>query len=124
MRYTIIADIHANLAAFSAVLDDIEQRGGVDEVWCLGDIVGYGPEPHQCLELLRQYNPVCVAGNHDWAAVGKIDTSDFNPDAEAACRWTARQLKPEDIRYLESLPLQGKLHQIAILLNQLVEPIW
>ena len=75
MRYAIIADIHANLAAFQAVLDDIEHRGGVEEVWCLGDVVGYGPDPHQGIELLCQYNHDCVAGNHDWAATGKIDTS-------------------------------------------------
>ncbi|GAI55502.1 unnamed protein product, partial [marine sediment metagenome] len=105
MRYAIIADIHANLAAFTAVLDDIERRGGVEEIWCLGDVVGYGPDPHQCLELLRQHKHICVAGNHDWAAIGKIDTSEFNPDAADACRWTAKQLSPEDVEYLGSLPL-------------------
>jgi len=61
MRYAIIADIHANLAAFTAVLDNIEHEGGVDEIWCLGDIVGYSPDPHQCIELLRQHQHVCVA---------------------------------------------------------------
>ncbi len=104
MRYAISADIHANLAAFTAVLDDIKSGGGVEEVWCLGDVVGYGPDPHQCIELLCQYNHVCVAGNHDWAAIGKLDTSGFNPDAATACQWTAQQLIPEDIQYLESLP--------------------
>ena len=56
MRYAIIGDIHANLAAFTAVLDDIERRGGVEKAWCLGDVVGYGPDPHECIELLRQTN--------------------------------------------------------------------
>jgi len=84
VRYAIIADIHANLVAFTAVLDDIEHRGGVEELWCLGDVVGYGPEPSECIQLLRQNNHVCIAGNHDWAATGKIDTSDFNADAAAA----------------------------------------
>jgi diadenosine tetraphosphatase ApaH/serine/threonine PP2A family protein phosphatase len=105
VRYAIIADIHANLAAFNAVLDDIERKGGVEEVWCLGDVVGYGPDPHECIELLRQCNHVCVAGNHDWAVIGKVDTSDFNPDAVAACQWTARQLSAEDVSYLRNLPL-------------------
>jgi len=105
MRYAIVADIHANLAAFTAVLGDIKLKGGVEEVWCLGDVVGYGPDPHQCLELLRQYNHVCVAGNHDWAAIGKIDISNFNSYAAAACRWTAQQLDREDIQYLDHLPL-------------------
>ncbi|MCK4368070.1 MAG: metallophosphoesterase, partial [Dehalococcoidales bacterium] len=60
MRYAIIADIHANLTAFMAVLVDIERRGDVEEMWCLGDIVGYGPDPHECIELLRQANHICV----------------------------------------------------------------
>ena len=86
MRYGIIADIHANLAAFTAVLEDIEHGGGVDELWCLGDTVGYGPDPHECIELLRRQKHIGVAGNHDWGAIDKTDTAYFNPDAAAACR--------------------------------------
>jgi len=124
MRYAIIADIHANLEAFTAVLEEIEHRGGVEEVWCLGDIVGYGPDPHQCIELLRKYNHVCVAGNHDWAAIGKIDISDFNSDAAAACHWTAQQLSPEDIQYLESLPLVIEKDDFTLVHGSPREPIW
>ena len=105
MRYAIIADIHANLAAFRAVLEDMEHRGGVEEIWCLGDIVGYGPDPRECIELLQQCNHVCVAGNHDLASIGRVDTSDFNPDAIAACQWTAKQLNQDDVSYLRNLPL-------------------
>ena len=105
MHYAILADIHANLAAFEAVLGDIEKKGGVDEIWCLGDIVGYGPSPSQCIELLRKYNHVCVVGNHDLAAIGKMELSYFNPYAATACQWTAGQLSRDDIRYLERLPL-------------------
>ncbi|MFC1970594.1 metallophosphoesterase family protein [Chloroflexota bacterium] len=123
MRYAIIADIHANLTAFTAVLDDIEHKGGVDEIWCLGDIVGYGPDPHQCLKLLQRYPHVCVAGNHDWAAVGKIDTSYFNPLAASACRWTAQQLSPEDIQYLESLPLTIEKDDIILVHGSPMEPL-
>jgi diadenosine tetraphosphatase ApaH/serine/threonine PP2A family protein phosphatase len=104
MRYAILADIHGNLEAFRSVLRDIDGRGGVDEFWCLGDIVGYGPEPSACLALLREYPHVCVAGNHDWAAVGMIDTADFNPDAAAACKWTAGRLTSSDKEYLQKLP--------------------
>jgi len=124
MRYAIVADIHANLAAFTAVLEDIEHRGGVEEVWCLGDIVGYGPDPHQCIELLRQCEHVCVAGNHDWGAIGKIDLSDFNPDAATACRWTAQQLSPEDIKYLENLPLVIEKDSFTLAHGSPREPIW
>jgi predicted phosphodiesterase len=104
MRYAILADIHSNLAALTAVLKDIEEKGGVDEVWCLGDIVGYGPEPAECIKLLRKYHPVCVAGNHDLGAVGKLELSFFNPAAAEACSWTAEKLNPGDLRYLEDLP--------------------
>lgn len=99
-----MADIHANLAALKAVLDDIEVKGGVDEIWCLGDIVGYGPEPGECIRLLQKYNPVCIAGNHDLGAAGKLELSYFNPAAAEACRWTAERLNPVDIRYLQDLP--------------------
>lgn len=104
MRYALLADIHANLNAFKAVLDDIKHRGGVEELWCLGDIVGYGPNPRQCIELLRQQKNICVAGNHDLGAIGKMPFADFNPDGAYVCRWTAQQLSSEDIEYLESLP--------------------
>jgi diadenosine tetraphosphatase ApaH/serine/threonine PP2A family protein phosphatase len=104
MRYAILADIHANLAAFKAVLRDIEVKGGVDELWCLGDIVGYGPDPSECIRLLQSNCSVCVVGNHDLGAIGRLDLSYFNPAAAAACRWTASKLGPSDTQYIESLP--------------------
>lgn len=124
MRYAIIADIHANQVAFTAVLDDIKRRGGVEKVWCLGDVVGYGPDPHECLELLQQTNHICVPGNHDWAAINKIDTSDFNPDAAAANHWTAKQLSPADIGYLGNLPLVIKEENFTLVHGSPREPIW
>jgi predicted phosphodiesterase len=124
MRYAIIADIHANLAAFMAVLVDIERRGDVEEVWCLGDIVGYGPDPHECIELLRQTNHICVVGNHDLAAVGKIDTSEFNPDAAAAVQWTAKQLTPQDVNYIKGLPLVLEEDDFTLVHGSPREPIW
>jgi diadenosine tetraphosphatase ApaH/serine/threonine PP2A family protein phosphatase len=104
MRYAILADIHSNLAALTAVLNDIREKGGVDEVWCLGDIVGYGPEPKECIKVLRECTQVCVSGNHDLGAAGKIDLDLFNPNAAEACRWTASQLSAAELLYLEELP--------------------
>ena len=124
MRYAIIGDIHANLAAFTAVLDDIDQRGGVERIWCLGDVVGYGPDPHECIETLSQIDHICVAGNHDLAVIGKIDTSDFNPDAAAACHWTARQLNSDDIAYLEKLPLIIEEGDFTLVHGSPRDPIW
>ncbi len=104
MKYAVLADVHANLTALEMILKDIDNRGGVDEIWCLGDIVGYGPDPHQCIELVRQRCSVCVAGNHDWATIRKIGTIHFNVAAGDAIVWTRKRLKPEDVKYLESLP--------------------
>ncbi|MFH1662559.1 MAG: metallophosphoesterase family protein [Chloroflexota bacterium] len=123
MRYALLADIHANLPAFSAVLDDIKHRGGVEELWCLGDIVGYGPNPGQCIDLLRQNKHICIAGNHDLGAIGKLAFSAFNPDAAYACRWTAQQLSPEDIEYLESLPLVLEKDDFTLVHGSPREPI-
>jgi predicted phosphodiesterase len=123
MRYAILADIHANLAAFKAVLEDIKGKGGVDEFWCLGDIVGYGPDPSACIELLRKHNPVCVAGNHDLGAIGRLDLSYFNPAAATACRWTASKLGPSDIQYLESLPLTVAKGDFFLVHGSPAEPV-
>jgi predicted phosphodiesterase len=124
MRYAIIADIHANLAAFMAVLVDIKEQGGVEELWCLGDIIGYGPDPHQCIELLRQTNHICVAGNHDLAAIGEIETNQFNPDAVVACGWTARQLTPRDVVYIKDLPLVIEKDEFTLVHGSPREPVW
>lgn len=124
MRYAILADIHGNLAAFQAVLDDARDHGGFDEIWCLGDVVGYGPEPHQCIELLRSFKHLCIAGNHDWAAIGNMDTSDFNPVAAQACHWTASQLTEEDIAYLKALPLTLVQGNCTLAHGSPREPIW
>ncbi len=105
MRYGIIADIHSNLKAFEAVLADMESRGTISELWCLGDTVGYGPQPHECIELLRKYNHISVAGNHDWAATGQLDFSHFTTDAADAIRWTAGRMSPKDIDFLSNLPM-------------------
>ncbi|OGO30906.1 MAG: hypothetical protein A2Z29_01510 [Chloroflexi bacterium RBG_16_56_11] len=104
MRVAIIADIHANLAAFRAVLDDVREKGGVDEYWCLGDVVGYGPEPQACIQLLKDIKTTCIVGNHDLGAVGKLDLAYFNPAAATACEWTSRQLTAADTLFLGNLP--------------------
>ena len=93
-------------------------------MWCLGDIVGYGPEPQECIALLGQTNHVCVAGNNDWATIGKINTSDFNPDAAAACHWTAEQLSPEGRDYLGNLPLVIEKGDFTLVHGSPREPIW
>jgi predicted phosphodiesterase len=124
MRCAIIGDIHANLAAFRAVLNDLEKKGGFDKIWCLGDTVGYGPEPHACIELLKRYSHICVAGNHDWAAIGTIDTSDFNEDAALANKWTGGQLVTSDKTYIDSLQLKVVDNNFTFVHGSPREPIW
>jgi diadenosine tetraphosphatase ApaH/serine/threonine PP2A family protein phosphatase len=104
MKYLVIADIHSNLEAFEAVLEDAHNHGGFGHVWCLGDVVGYGPDPSACISLLKTLDPVCVCGNHDLAAVGKIDIGDFNSDAARANRWTSGQLSGDDRDFLLAMP--------------------
>ena len=124
MRYAIIGDIHSNLAAFEAVIADVKTRGGFDEIWCLGDVVGYGPEPHACIEILRQHKHICVAGNHDLAAIGKIDTSDFSPDAVRADQWTTQQLTTSDVNYLQNLPVKLTKGDFTLVHGSPRHPTW
>jgi len=121
MRYLIISDIHSNLAAFEAVLAD---AGPFDKVWCLGDMVGYGPDPNECVERLRGLPHVCVAGNHDWATLGKLDTEDFNPDAKRACLWTREQLSSSNLEYLEALPRSLIEEDFTLVHGSPRHPIW
>lgn len=104
MRALIVSDIHSNIEALDAVLRHAEVYGGFDRIWCLGDMVGYGPDPSACLHRLREFEIVAVAGNHDFAAAGVIDASDFNGAAFEAIRWTANQVDDEDSSYLAGLP--------------------
>jgi len=104
MKYAILSDIHGNLEAFQAVLKDLSCEK-IDQVFFLGDIVGYGTDPNQCIEILQELTPFVVAGNHDWATAGLIDTSYFNPVAESAIEWTIRKVTINHRGFLRKLPL-------------------
>ena len=123
MRTLIVSDIHANLEALDAVLAHADGQGGFDRIWCLGDMVGYGPEPSACLRRLREFDLVAVAGNHDYAAVGLIDASDFNGAALAAIRWTAEQLDSDDERFLAELPTVIEQPPFTLVHGSLRDPI-
>jgi predicted phosphodiesterase len=121
LRVAVVSDIHSNLVALQAVLED---AASVDSVWCLGDTVGYGPEPEACVRTLNQRPHVAVAGNHDWAAVGKIGTEDFNPVAAAALHWTIGRLSPEAKEYLELLPQRRVEGTFTLVHGSPRDPIW
>jgi len=121
MRYLVLSDIHANLAAFEAVLED---AGEFDQIWCLGDVVGYGPDPNECIERLREFPHLCVAGNHDWACIGKLDIFDFNFDAQQACRWTHERLTAASREYLENLPTVIVQGEFTLVHGSPRHPVW
>ena len=104
MRLAFISDIHANLEALESVLADIEQQK-VDEIVCLGDIVGYGANPNECAEIVRKKSSTILLGNHDAAAVNLLATHHFNSHAKIAIEWTAGALKTDIRSFLLSLPL-------------------
>ena len=121
MRALVVSDIHANLEALSAVLED---AGPFDTLWCLGDIVGYGPEPNACIDLIRSFEHIAIPGNHDWGVLGRLDLADFNTDARQANLWTREQLTPEARLYLEQLPETQVLGDVTLAHGSPRYPIW
>jgi diadenosine tetraphosphatase ApaH/serine/threonine PP2A family protein phosphatase len=125
VKCLIISDIHANLTAFEAVMADVKTRNlPYDIVWCLGDVVGYGPDPNECVDLLRTLPHVCLAGNHDWAVLGKLDPETFNENANAAIAWTRAQLRPENLRYLQARPERSEQGEYLLVHASPRKPIW
>jgi diadenosine tetraphosphatase ApaH/serine/threonine PP2A family protein phosphatase len=121
VRYLIISDVHANLVALGAVLADAPD---FDEIWCLGDLVGYGPSPNKCVERLWDFPHVSLAGNHDWAALGKLDLRSFNTDARIANTWTQSALTPVVREYLSGLPTWLERDGFYMAHASPREPVW
>src|ERR687894_2156518 len=107
MRVAVVSDIHANRHAFEAVLADLRQAGA-DEVWCLGDLVGYGGQPNECVELAREHAALCLAGNHDLAVTGALGIEEFSRGAAIAARWTRRTIRDENLTFLRRLEPAGE----------------
>ena len=124
MRILVIADVHANLPALDAVLDAAKAGGAIDTVWCLGDVVGYGAQPGECIDRLREYPNVTIAGNHDLAAVGIIGIEDFNPLAAAAITWTKSQLNDDQQAWLRGLPQVVIEGDFTLTHGSLRDPVW
>ena len=121
MRHAILSDIHGNLDALEAVLADVTEVG-VDDMVCLGDFVGYGAAPNECISRLRPLIQHAVAGNHDFAACGKIKLGYFNPDAAKAARWTTEHLTEEHLTYLRELPMSVSWNGMYLVHASPVEP--
>lgn len=126
MYVLVISDIHANLPALDSVLEDA-RSGSRDyqAVWCLGDLVGYGPDPNECVERIRQLpNLLCLNGNHDQAAIGLIPLSRFNHDARAAASWTGQVLTLENRAFLASLSSRLDQTDFTLAHGSPRQPVW
>jgi len=122
MRVLLISDIHANLTALKTVL---EHAGAADAVWCLGDIIGYGPQPNECIEAMQTLEAVSIVGNHDLACLGAVDIADFNPDARRASLWTNQVLNESGRSYLTALSAHRQVDaQVTHAHGSPREPVW
>ena len=123
MRIAVISDIHGNWHAFEAVLADIEQEP-VDEIWCLGDVVGYGPQPNRCVEEARSRSELCLIGNHDLAAIGRVALDDFSPDAKVSAEWTAEELEDGAREFLGTLEPKAERSGVELFHASPRDPVW
>jgi diadenosine tetraphosphatase ApaH/serine/threonine PP2A family protein phosphatase len=123
VRVAVISDIHANLHALEAVLERID-ADPPDDLWCLGDLVGYGPRPNEATELARERARVCLVGNHDLGVLGRLDLEDFAPDAAVAARWSQTVLLDQNRAYLEGLSSEAKVEGAELYHASPRDPVW
>jgi predicted phosphodiesterase len=125
MLVAVISDIHSNLAALRAVLEHIDSLDPAPEqVWCLGDVVGYGADPDACAELTAKRADVCLAGNHDLVVLGEIDIQYFSKSAGAAARWTIDAIDERTRSFLEPLQPVGRERKIGLFHASPRDPVW
>jgi len=121
MRTLVISDIHANIEALEAV---IAAAGEIEACWCLGDVVGYGPNPNECVERIQELpNMICLMGNHDSAAIGVGETKSFNPEARLSVEWQQEQLNQASIDFLSDLPERAQAGNYTLVHGSPREPL-
>jgi predicted phosphodiesterase len=123
VRVAIVSDIHGNRQAFEAVLDAIA-ASECEEMWCLGDLVGYGAEPDACVEMARRHAAICLAGNHDLGVRGTLPLEDFSRGAQLAARWTQQTITPETLEYLSALEPLNLDEQVGLYHASPRDPVW
>jgi diadenosine tetraphosphatase ApaH/serine/threonine PP2A family protein phosphatase len=123
LRVAVISDIHANLHALEAVLEAIDAEPP-DAIWCLGDLVGYGPRPNEVTGLVEERATICLVGNHDLGVLGLLDLDEFAPDAEASARWTQTVLLDEARAFLETLSPAVKAEGVELFHASPRDPVW
>src|SRR3954451_20475889 len=123
MRVAICTDIHGNRQAFEAVIGAAEEAGA-EEMWCLGDLVGYGAEPDACVELAHRHCAVCLSGNHDLGVVGVLSLEDFSKGARIAAEWTAETISESTRDFLLALSPEGQAHGYGLFHASPRDPVW
>jgi predicted phosphodiesterase len=123
MKVAVISDIHANRHAFEATLEAVA-ASDASELWCLGDLVGYGAEPDACVDLAREHAAVCLAGNHDMAVTGELSLEEFSTGASMAAQWTREVIAPENMEFLRGLRPQGKEGAVGLYHASPRDPVW
>ncbi|HXP28319.1 MAG TPA: metallophosphoesterase family protein [Solirubrobacteraceae bacterium] len=123
MKVAVISDIHANRQAFEATLEAVAASDAA-ELWCLGDLVGYGADPDACVELAREHAAVCLAGNHDLAVTGEIPLDEFSRGASLAAQWTREVIAPRNLEFLSTLRPEGQEGQIGLYHASPRDPVW
>jgi predicted phosphodiesterase len=123
MKVAVISDIHGNLQAFEATLEAVAASDAV-ELWCLGDLVGYGADPDACVELAREHAAVCLAGNHDLAVTGEIPLDEFSRGASLAAQWTREVITAQNLEFLGGLRPEGREGPIGLYHASPRDPVW
>ncbi len=123
MKVAVISDIHGNRQAFEATLEAVA-ASDASELWCLGDLVGYGAEPDACVELAREHAAVCLGGNHDLAVAGELPLEEFSRGASLAVQWTQEVIEPENLAFVAALEPQGQEGTIGLFHASPRDPVW
>jgi predicted phosphodiesterase len=123
MKVAIVSDIHGNRHAFEAVLEAVA-ASDADELWCLGDLVGYGGDPDACVALAGAHAAVCLAGNHDLAVLGELPLADFSRGASLSVQWTREVISPDSLSYLAGLRPQGEEGPVGLYHASPRDPVW
>jgi diadenosine tetraphosphatase ApaH/serine/threonine PP2A family protein phosphatase len=123
MLIAVLSDIHGNRHALEATLEDVE-AAGAQEIWCLGDIVGYGADPNDCCALMAERADVCLAGNHDLAVTGELSVEEFSRGAALAASWTREVIRPVHLSWLQGLSPTGEAREVGLFHGSPRDPVW